>query len=173
MPGESSAFDTINKVGQSMSMIQAIIATVCFVSGVLIVVRLLFEKDNTVETQAVVTNVQCTTYLGNAGLKHGCMLTLTYFINGKEHSSDVLRNELDKEHYKGEKMTIYVNPADPTGTVHYVSPGAVTSGMAGAICCICTLCLAFHWGAYYFSTKVKGAGAGMLAVQGLSALAGR
>lgn len=154
-------FQTINQVGQSMTMVQAIIATICCLIGTGIAVALIFKKSTMVVTPAQVVSTECRTITTKDGARISCTSGVKYTVNGTEYTGTINEDSLNASRYPGQNINIRVDPNAPQ-TITPDRPSNQTIGyVLSAVCCCVFVCA---WAQVLLVKKVPGSGAGMLAL---------
>lgn len=154
-------FQTINQVGQSMTMIQAFVATLCCLGGTAIAGFLVFSKSTMVVTPAQIVSTECRTITTKDGARISCTSQVKYTVNGNDYTGTINEDSLNASRYPGQNINIRVDPSAPQ-TIAPDRPSNRTIGFVlSAVCCCCFV---LAWGQYFLTKKIPGSGAGMLAM---------
>lgn len=159
--GNGGAFQTINQVGQSLTMVQAVGATICCILGVGIALYLIFSRTTMISTKATVVSSDCRTIATKDGNRMACTSQVKYTINGKEYTSTLIENSLNASRYATQVIDILVDSNAPQSVSPH-RPSNKTLGFVLSVVCLCIFVCA--WAQFFFAKKVPGAGAGLLAM---------
>ena len=137
------------KCGNFASVIQIVCSVLCIVLFCGLGIFMFRKKDNNLETQATVTNVNCRQEVVNNGGRRGgtrvetkCMMDVKYNVDGKEYTGKV--DTTETTHSKDEIITIKYNPENPVDISYKQLSNKTTGMILLGIGCFIILLLILH-----------------------------
>lgn len=166
------AVNNLNNVAKTMTMIQAIIATICCVVGMGFAYWYFSKEQTYIKTYATVSEMieDCEAVQRSSKKRSRtdflCKLRVEYNFKGVTYES-VLETDSSKKYYKGSKLAIGVHKDNPANIEMWTASNK-TIGLGISALCSCAFIVA--WGRYLISSKVKRGGSAILAMDTLSAI---
>ncbi len=134
------------KCGNFASIIQIVCSVLCIILFLGLGFFMYQRKDNRLETQATVTDVNCkqetVLYGKRPSIRTRCIMNVKYNVNDKEYTGIV--DTLETTHIKDEIITIKYNPENPDDISYKQLSNKTTGMILLGVGCFIILLLILH-----------------------------